>query len=285
LRRPSFYVLTILGPFILLSSGLTLTVGQTNRSDVLPFTESESNDAVKNEDYQNGTFSFSIGKYQFAVTATGQLSLISPTLRKKVTLDFPSQPLVTSVRYCIYQGDLIINYNFLLDARLQEPDGSLKDGKVEQGRISRLNLRTLKAKWTNINAPSDPPGVPIIAGNSIYVTSVGRIGEIALADGTYLWWHEHLKQANGTRLYVFKVPRVEGQYVFFEEENIGLPRPRYTVQVKRGTGEIITMNYKETLMNFLRRTRGSYTLCRLVSLCRSWSRSTRGGRKVHFGSV
>jgi hypothetical protein len=210
------------------------------------FVEARANDAVLRKDYQKGLFTFLIDNYEYTVNGVGQLAVKPPggQVMKRVTLDFPGPPLVTSIRYCLYRGDLLINYNFLLDALLQEANGSLVKRKVEQGRIMRLNKRTLRTKWVVINAPSDPPGVPIVADNSIYSTSVGIIGEIDLATGYYLWRHEDLTQKNGVRLFVFKVPRVTDNYVFFEEADIGLRRPRYTIQVKRRTGEIISMNYR-----------------------------------------
>ena len=222
-----------------------LVTGQTKAPSVITFVEARGNDPNLRGNYRKRLFTFSIENYQYTVNGIGQLTVKSPDqMMKKITLDFPDPPRVTSVKYCLYQGDLLINYNFLLDALLQKANGRLVRGKVEQGRIVRLDKHTLSTKWIVINAISDPPGVPIIADDSIYVTSVGIIGEIDVTTGSYLWRHEELIQESGQKLFVFKVPRVTSDYVFFEEEDIGLRRPTYTIQVKRRTGEIVTMNYK-----------------------------------------
>jgi hypothetical protein len=207
---------------------------------VIPFIEATGNNAVLG---RRRLFKFSIGDYRYTIDGIGRLTVKSPD-KKTITLvlDFPDPPLVTNIRYCFYQSDLLINYDFLSNA-LIERGNKLVKGKVPQGRISRLNARTLKTKWTIINAYSDPPGVPIVADQSIYTSSAGFIGEIDLADGSYLWRHEDLR-APGERLFEFKVPRVTDDYVFFEEKYPRLNRPAYTVQVLRHTGEIITMNYK-----------------------------------------
>lgn len=146
---------------------------------------------------------------------------------------------MTSIYYCVYNGDLLLTYYFLLDALIERRDGKVVKGKIEQARTMRLERRSLKTKWVVVNGMSDPPGVPIVADDCLYVTTLGFIGEVDLKNGLFLWGHDYVRRPDNHRLISFAVPRPTEQYVFFDEVEIGQPHPLFTVQVKRGTGEIV----------------------------------------------
>jgi len=208
---------------------------------VIQFKAAGVNDAVLRKDYRHAEFHFLIDGDEYTVSETGDLSIKTKQgAARTVRLDFPDPPLMTSIYYCVYDHDLLITYYFLLDALIQTPDGKNVKGKIEQARTMRLNRRGLKRKWVVINGGlSDSPGVPVLADDSLYLTTVGFIAEVDLRKGYGLWQHDYVGRPDNHRPIIFAVPRVTDQYVFFDEAEIGQSRPLYTVQVRRGTGEII----------------------------------------------
>jgi outer membrane protein assembly factor BamB len=232
---------------VLLICASSLVMRPLRAQSVVTFIEATANDAVRHDYFREGVFSFSVGDYRYKVSGTGWLTaqrLNAPSQEsRRVPLDFPSPGLISGVRQCSYKGDLIICYDILLLDRPIEQGSRVVSGDVVQGRISRLDSGTLKTKWTVVSAPTNP-GVPIVADNSVYVSGTYCIGEVDLDTGYYLWRHDDLDVMGG-KFVAFKVPRVQGEYVFYEEdESFTRSRTRATIQVKRRSGEIITMDYK-----------------------------------------
>jgi hypothetical protein len=249
MRKASLVFITV---FALMAGIVTSSVAQSSNQSgshsVVTFNEAEVNSAVKQGDFRDGLFSFSIGEYYYEVSGAGQLTVYlfrdsKKNKLKEFSLDFPDPALVVKIGYYLYEGDLIISYSFLIDALIQRGKDIVHD-KVEQGRMIRIDKRTLETKWVVISGISDP-GVPAIAGRSVYVSDTGVIGEIDLATGAYLWRHDVFSQRKGARFGYFKMPRIEGDYVLFEEDvSSTSPRTPRIIQVKRRTGKIISMNYK-----------------------------------------
>jgi hypothetical protein len=209
--------------------------------------EAEKNQAAKEEDYPNAIYRFSIGVSSYKVTGQGVLSvqsLKSHTTLAEAPLDFPKPAYIAGIRYLVFEGDLILGYDVLLVRRPIQDGDKLVEGDVLQGRVARFQRTSLKTKWVTISAASDP-GPQSVAGTSMFVTGTDTIGEIDLKTGFYLWRHEHILQLNPPKYVVFKVPRIESNFVFFEEDPAFLrSRTPETIQIKRRTGEIVSMSYK-----------------------------------------
>jgi hypothetical protein len=219
---------------------------QSNSASPMPFIEAEKNDAANRGQYTDALFAFAVGGLSYEVTGHGLLSARpsgSHTILAKVPLDFPEAALISGIRYVIFEGDLILNYEItLLKRPIQERDRIVEED-VLQGRVARFDPKTLKSKWVSISARTDP-GPPIVSHGSMFVSGTGMIGEIDLGTGIYVWLHDGL-QSNVGKYLAFAVPRIVGDYVFFEEDRAFLrSRSPETIQVKRRTGEIITMSYQ-----------------------------------------
>jgi hypothetical protein len=219
---------------------------QSDSASPVPFTEAEKNEAAKRGQYSDALYSFAVSGRSYEVTGRGLVSVRSSgshTVLAKAPLDFPEAALISGIRYVIFKGDLILNYDVtLLKRPIQERDRIVEED-VLQGRVARFDPRTLKSKWVSISARTDP-GPPIVSHGSMFVSGTGMIGEIDLGTGICLWLHDSL-QSNVGKYLAFAVPRIVGDYVFFEEDRAFLrSRSPETIQVKRRTGEIITMSYQ-----------------------------------------
>jgi hypothetical protein len=220
---------------------------KSNSISPITFAEAEKNQAAKLHRYPDAVYSFNVGKFSYTVTGRGLLSVRSlkaQTILAEVPLDFPAPAFISGIRYLIFKRDLILNYEVTLIDRPIHDGDKVVEGEVLQGRVARFKAKTLKTIWVSISARTDP-GTPIVGGNSMFVSGTRMIGEIDLDTGTYLWWHDDVLHSEGAKYFAFTVPRIEGDYVFFEEDPVFLrSRTPETIQVKRRTGEIITMSYK-----------------------------------------
>jgi hypothetical protein len=219
---------------------------QSNGTDQARLIEADKNQGAK-EDRSDVVYSFAIGGLFYRVTGEGELSVHSLRSQKtvaRIPLDFPKPAYISGIRYLAVKSDLILGYDVLLVRRSIRDGDKVVEGDVLQGRVARLQGTSLKTKWVAITALSDP-GHQIVAGNSMFVTGIGMIGELDLDTGVYLWRHENIPERNPGKFVIFTLPRVEGNFVFFEEDPAFLrTRVGEIIQVKRRTGEIVTMTYK-----------------------------------------
>jgi hypothetical protein len=222
---------------------------QSNETGQARLIEADKNQAAKQEHYSDAVYSFAIGELFYRITGEGELSLQSQSLRSqrtvaKIPLDFPKPAYISGIRYLRFRSDLILGYDVLLVRRPISDGDKVVEGDVLQGRVARFQGTSLKTKWVAITALTDP-GPQIVAGNSMFVTGIGMIGEIDLETGAWLWRHEKIFERNPGKYVIFTLPRVEGSFVFFEEDPAFLrSRASEIIQVKRRTGEIVTMSYK-----------------------------------------
>ena len=207
--------------------------------------DADQNHAAKEKRYADAIYTFTVGELSYKVTGKGSFAVTSLKSDKSlanIRLDFPLEALIAGVQYYSFQQDLILSYIVLFpNASVRVGDKLVRD-EVRQRRIARFDPRTLKTKWVGIPALSDPPGPMTVAGGSLFVTGVGLIGEVDLVSGHYLWSYDKILQSNPPKFVFFIAPRVEGNFVFFEEDTRS--RPGQIIQVKCRTGEIITMDYK-----------------------------------------
>ena len=208
----------------------------------------DQNQAAKEERYANAIYGFTVGDLSYTITGQGAFSARNPKSTKplaNVRLDFPEAAYISGIKYVSIGGDLIVVYDVLLLNRPVRDGDQVNKENILQKRVARFHKRTLRTKWVAITGRSDPPGPPAVAGDSMFVSAVGMIGEIDLRTGTFLWMHENLPERNPGKYVLFTVPRVEGDSVFFQEDSAWLKsRNPETIQVRRRTGEIITMSYK-----------------------------------------
>jgi hypothetical protein len=208
--------------------------------------EANENPAAREKRYADETYDFTIGNLSYRVTGQGMLSvqtLKSGRTSANMRMDFPEDSCISGVKYLPLDGDLIVVYDVLLLKRPVRFADKVLEEDVLQRRVVRLRAKTLKTRWVAITAKSDPPGPVTIAAGSMFVSGVGEIGEIDLATGFYLWRHEDISHGRSSKYAFFKAPRVEGEFVFFQEDPAILRDPD-TIQVKRRSGEIITMSFK-----------------------------------------
>jgi len=208
--------------------------------------DAEKNQAAKENRHADALYTFSISHLSYEVTGRGSLSVRSSKSNKSladIRLDFPSDnALISGVKYLSFQRDLIVVYDvILLNRQVQFGDKIVREDIIQR-RIARFDATTLKTKWVGIPDAKSPPGEMTVAGGSIFVTGIGLIGELDLATGHYVWVHDNILQRSPPKFVVFIAPRVEGDFVYFEE--LRRSGSAATIQVRRRTGEIITMNYK-----------------------------------------
>jgi hypothetical protein len=220
---------------------------QSNETGPARLIEADKNSAAKENRYSDAVYSFAIGGLSYRITGEGELSVHSLRSQRtlaKTPLDFPKPAYISGIRYLAVKSDLILGYDVLLVRRPIRDGDKVVEGDVLQGRVARFQGTSLKTKWVAITALTDP-GPQVVAGNSMFVTGIGMIGEIDLDTGAYLWRHENILERNPAKYVIFTLPRVEGSFVFFEEDPAFLrSRASEIIQVKRRTGEIVTMSYK-----------------------------------------
>lgn len=220
---------------------------QSNPVEQVPFVEAERNQAAKLKNHRDAVYRFNVGGFLYTVTGRGVLSVRSPksgAVLAKTPLDFPVPAFISGIRYLMFNGDLILNYDVTLIDRDVYDGNRIVQDDVLQGRVARFTPKALKTVWVNISARTDP-GTPIAAGNSMFVSGTKMIGEIDLDTGLYLWLLDELLDRARAKFLAFATPRIEGDYAFFEEDRAvtGRRNPE-TIQVERRTGQIVTMSYK-----------------------------------------
>ena len=244
-------------PYIILGMALSFAcawrigegAAQLNTVSRSGLTDAEQNRAAKEKRYVDAIYTFAIGELSYKITGRGAFSAQSIKSRKplaNVRLDFPEPAYISGIRYVSIGSDLVVVYEVQLLNRPVRVGDQMTNENILQQRVARFHKRTLRTKWLAITGRGDPPGPPAVAGDSIFVSGVGMIGEIDLETGTFLWMHENLPERNPGKYVIFAVPRVEGDFVFFQEDPGWLKARRpETIQIRRSTGEIITMSYKE----------------------------------------
>ena len=247
LRIPQYLILGVV-----LSFGCALPVqvnAQSTDVSQSGLIDADQNQAAKQERYANAIYSFTVGDLSYTITGQGVFSARAAKSTKpfaNVRLDFPERAYISGIKYVTIGADLIVVYDVLLLERPLRVGDQMTNDNILQKRVARFHKRTLKTKWVAITGRSDPPGPLAIARDSMFVSAVGMIGEIDLATGSFLWMHENLPERNPGKYVFFTVPRVEGDFVFFQEDPAWLKARRpETIQVRRSTGEIITMSYKQ----------------------------------------
>jgi hypothetical protein len=237
----------ILGMVLSFACALRMEVG-AQANTVSGLIDADQNQAAKEERYADAIYSFTIGELSYKITGGGAFSVQSPKSRKplaNVRLDFPEPAYISAIKYVSSGPDLIVVYDVQLLNRPVRVGDKMTNENVLQKRVARYQGKSLKTKWVAITARSDPTGPLIVAAGSMFVSGVGMIGEIDLATGISLWMHENLSERNPGKYVFFTVPRVAGDFVFFQEDPAWLEsRNPETIQVRRRTGEIITMSYK-----------------------------------------
>lgn len=238
-----FAILVSLTVLTLLGTGKS----QSNETRQARLIEGDKNQAAKDGHYSDAIYSFAIGRMSYRITGEGELSVLSLRSQRtvaRIPLDFPKPAYISGIRYLAVKSDLILCYDVLLVRRPIRNGDKVVEGDVLQRRVARFHGPSLKTKWVAISALTEPAS-QIVAGNSMFVTGVGMIGEIDLERGLYLWRHENLQERNPGKFVIFKLPRAEGGFVYFEEDPAFLSsRATEIIQVKRRTGEIVTMSYK-----------------------------------------
>jgi len=240
----------ILGMVLSFACALRMGVGaQSNTVSRSGLIDAEQNQAAKEERYVDATYSFTVGELSYKITGGGAFSVQSPKSGKplaNVRLDFPESAYISGIKYISSGRDLIVVYDVQLLNRPVRVGDKMTNENVRQKRVARFQGKSLKTKWVAITGRSDPPGPLMVAAGSMFVSGVGMIGEIDLATGIFLWMHENLAERNPAKYVFFTAPHVEGDFVFFQEDPAWLKsRNPETIQVRRRTGEIITMSYKQ----------------------------------------
>ena len=204
-----------LGLFLLLF--MSSAMGQSPEA----FIKAEGSD----ESSTPSSFSFSTSKYRYKISNEGRGRRSGGNLATqpfKLRLDQVGN-IIEHVYYAEFQDDILL---------ICEDT----DGEGGAGFITRLDQRTLKAKWWRA-IPAFNIGQGLIEGNFAYVTAIGFVGKISLNTGAYVWQHGNLYRDGAFNS--FEVPEIEGEVVVFTESPVGRNQAAASIRIQKLSGRIL----------------------------------------------
>jgi len=202
----------------------------------LAFTEAKGQ-----PEYSPSNFEFSLFGYDYLISSNGQGRRSGGrSTPYEFNLRFVEDNELFRFYFAPYQNDILL----ILD--MQTGHGSL-------GSIVRLNGKTLKSKWHRSIAGNIGEG--LIEGDSVYLTGFSSIAKCKLKTGQYVWQHSDLYNEKDGSFNSFKLPKIEGGTVIFEEYSV-IKKPVSSVVVNKITGQIIQIIKSRTTS--LRRARREF---------------------------
>jgi len=202
---------------VLLLLFMSSAMGQSSEA----FIKAEGSD----ESSVPSSFSFSTSNYRYKISNEGQgrrsrENLATQTFKLRLGT---GGNIIERVYYAEFQDDILL---------ICEDT----DGEGSAGFITRLNQRTLKAKWWRA-IPTFNIGQGLIEGKFAYVTALGFVGKISLNTGAYVWRYGDLYRDGAFNS--FEIPEIEGEVVVFTEKPVNGNQAATSIRIQKLSGRIL----------------------------------------------
>ena len=206
--------------FFLLTAVLVIATGQTfsAQTPVSPRHEMELANRV-GEGNERSFFLFSIPGGTYIARHDGLVEASVPgDKRRTFPLRMSRGERLSRLYYSDYEGDLLL------------------ECETSGGRVfaARVQQRTRKIKWTtSLEGYNLGPG--LVDDGALFMSAANKLMSIDLANGDSVWEVSELEGQQSRPYTQFRVPRVRGDIVIFEEDEA---KPR-TIEVERSAGRVL----------------------------------------------
>lgn len=161
----------------------------------------------------------------YALTAEGALTRAKDN--KTTVFSLPENHHIESVQFKLFENKIIFTF-------------SVSDGDSGSTLVSLFNEDNFNFEWqTELFAFNTSP--VLIHSNSIYLGGIGVIAKLDLNDGSIIWRHIGLYEAETQAYNAFEMPVIKNEYVIFREQKV--PGASYPgtkeIHVLDKTGKII----------------------------------------------